>query len=248
MTDLGDAVGRGARWRVTPRLVFGLLILIFGVVSLLDRLGVDTGAALRFIPPVGLLVIGLTCLVQCRGRSGTFWGIVWIVSGTWWLLDVLGMTQVKLGTVFFPGLLLILGGSIVWRALRGPALSRRRSGAPGGAPGADADAVVSLFAALAGLEQRNSSPAFRGGDISAVMGGATLDLRDAKVAGEEAVLEVFAFWGGIEIRVPDDWTVSSKVLPIMGGFEDKTHPLTGAAHGRLVVRGVVVMGGVEVSN
>ncbi len=250
MTDIGEPAGGGARWRITPRLVFGLLILAFGVISLLDRLGFDTGHVLRFLLPGGLLLVGLTCLVQCWGRRGAFWGVVWIVAGSWWLLDVLGMTSVKLGTVFFPAVLLLLGGSIVWRALRGPSVVWRRK-LPGGettAATSEDGAVVNMFATLAGLEQRSSSPAFRGGDISAVMGGATLDLRSARIAGEEAVLEVFAFWGGIEIHVPDDWAVVSKVLPIMGGFEDKTRPRTGEAHGRLVVRGVVLMGGVEVGN
>jgi len=37
-----------------------------------------------------------------------------------------------------------------------------------------------------------------------------------------AVLDVFAFWGGVEVRVPRDWTVVMKGTPILGGFTDKT--------------------------
>ncbi len=39
-----------------------------------------------------------------------------------------------------------------------------------------------------------------------------------------------------------------KVLPIMGAFEDKTRPPSDGGKKRLVVRGVVLMGGVEVKN
>ena len=54
-------------------------------------------------------------------------------------------------------------------------------------------------------------------------------------------------WGGIEIRVPPDWTVISRVDPILGGYEDKTTPPKDDSK-RFVVRGSVVMGGIEVKN
>jgi len=37
-------------------------------------------------------------------------------------------------------------------------------------------------------------------------------------------------------------------MPLRGGFEDKTRPPQGATMHRLVVRGLVIMGGVEVKN
>ena len=81
--------------------------------------------------------------------------------------------------------------------------------------------------------------------------GCEIDLRQASIApGTEAVIDVFAFWGGIEIKVPEDWTVVTRAVPLMGGVEDKTHvpqPLP-AVEKRLVISGIVVMGGVVVKN
>jgi hypothetical protein len=37
-------------------------------------------------------------------------------------------------------------------------------------------------------------------------------------------------------------------MPLMGAYEDKTRPSSAAVTRRLVVRGVVVMGGVEIKN
>jgi hypothetical protein len=84
-----------------------------------------------------------------------------------------------------------------------------------------ADNVVDITAILGGFERRVSAPDFRGGEITAIMGGCALDLREASLA-TEAVINVFAIWGGITIKVPPDWTVILHGTPVMGGFTEKT--------------------------
>jgi predicted membrane protein len=79
------------------------------------------------------------------------------------------------------------------------------------------------------------------------MGGCEIDLRNAQINGEAAI-DVFAMWGGIEIRVPENWTVIGRVTPLMGGFEDHTRAPQAASAHRLIVRGMVIMGGVEIKN
>jgi hypothetical protein len=54
-------------------------------------------------------------------------------------------------------------------------------------------------------------------------------------------------WGGIEVRVPSDWTVVSHVDPIMGGYQDNTQTPKEESK-RFVIRGPVIMGGLEVTN
>jgi predicted membrane protein len=78
------------------------------------------------------------------------------------------------------------------------------------------------------------------------MGGCALDLREASIM-KEAVINVFAIWGGITIKVPPDWTVVLQATPVMGGFTEKTaRPPDNSK--RLVVTGYAIMGGVEVRN
>ena len=81
----------------------------------------------------------------------------------------------------------------------------------------------------------------------AVMGGCEIDLDSVRSASGDATIDVLAFWGGIDIRVPRGWTVVNRVAPILGGFEDKTGG-AGPDGPRLVVRGAAIMGGVEVKN
>ena len=113
---------------------------------------------------------------------------------------------------------------------------------------ASSNSVLSAMAILGNVERRNNSQDFRGGSATSVMGRCEIDLRAAAISGgNEPVLEVFAMWGGIEIRVPSDWTVVSHVDPIMGGYEDHTQPPKEESK-RFLIRGAVIMGGIEVTN
>jgi hypothetical protein len=38
------------------------------------------------------------------------------------------------------------------------------------------------------------------------------------------------------------------VTPLLGGFDDKTRPPQGSGVHRLIIRGAVIMGGIEVKN
>jgi len=221
--------------------VFGLLIIALGVVFLGDNLDLFDGRdLLHAFWPAAFVLIGLVVLVEPRrhGGSGRAWGLVWVMAGLWVFAHQRGWIWVDFWELFFPGVLLVLGGTLVLRALRG----RRQAAGDAGS-----DAELRSFAVMSGNDIRSTSGAFRGADLGAFMGGVNLDLTGAKMAGDEAEIDVFAMWGGIEIRVPPEWTVVSKVMPLMAAFEDKTQPSPGAQK-RLLMRGVVVMGGVDVKN
>ena len=100
---------------------------------------------------------------------------------------------------------------------------------------------------LGSVERRNRASDFRGGWASACMGGVKLDLTQADMAADRALLRISVMMGGVEIRIPEDWAVELRVMPIMGGVEDKTRG-PAAASKRLVLRGTVLMGGVEIRN
>ena len=69
------------------------------------------------------------------------------------------------------------------------------------------------------------------------MGGCEIDLRHASMPeGRAAVLDTFAFWGGIEIRVPDDWEVVSQGSAVLGAFVNNARSQPGAKR-RLLVTG-----------
>ena len=223
--------------RLTPQLLVGTMVIAVGILLTLDNLRVlDAEKYLRFWP-VGLIALGLVKVWRSRdGFGGAFGGFVLTTIGTWLLLERVAVLDVGFRELW-PALLVFFGGFLVWQGLSGP---RRRATS-------DSQALISATAVLGGVARGNNSPAFRGGELTAIMGGCELDLRHAAIDGE-AVIDVFAMWGGIEIRVPEDWTVSSRVTPLLGGVDDKTRPPQGASRHHLVLRGFVIMAGVEIKN
>lgn len=233
--------------RLTPQLLVGLMVTAVGVLFTLENLGLARWdhQLLRYWP-AGVIAVGLVKLWQSRdGTGGAAGGFLIALAGTWLLLEQTTAVRISFGDLW-PLALVFFGAFLVWQGALG---SRRRS-TPAGTPNAaeaDANATISAVAILGGVARGNNARAFKGGDVTAILGGCELDLRQASIDGE-ASLEVFALWGGIEIRVPEDWTVVSRVVPVLGGFNDGTRPSQTAIAKRLVIRGFVMMAGVDVKN
>jgi len=238
------------------------------MIFLLGNMGlVDVDYILRFWPVI-LIAVGIFRFVEYGEDYQHSSGIFWIVVGGLFLLGSLGMLRIAFRDLW-PVVLIGLGALMMWRwAYAGRETRDSRddradratntfaaadSSAPPrdeGPPASDisSDSIISAMAVLGSVSRRNNCQDFRGGSATAFLGGCEVDLRGASITKpHEPVLEVFAMWGGIELRVPPDWTVVSHVDPIMGGFEDATQPPKDGSK-RLVVRGSVVMGGIEVTN
>ena len=230
-----------ARPRLTPQVVIGVAVIVVGVLFTLDNLGlVDAQEYLRFWPAALVLIGFVQVWHAIRDGHGWFSGLVLFGIGSWMLLT--HVVYIRLDPRdFFPLFLVFIGGYLVWRGFGGAPRPRAM----------DAHSRFSSLSVMGGVVRRNDSQAFAGADLTAVMGGCEIDLRQASIApNTEAVIDVFAFWGGIELKVPEDWIVINHVVPLMAGVEDKTQtPKAGATPAKhLILRGLLVMGGVSVKN
>ncbi|ADQ80056.1 hypothetical protein Palpr_1917 [Paludibacter propionicigenes WB4] len=92
-------------------------------------------------------------------------------------------------------------------------------------------------------------PEFKGGDLNAVFGGITLDLRRTNLPVGETVVEVNAVFGGVTIYVPVDWHVETHLDTVFGGFQDNRMPKEPLDTTRkLIIVGSCVFGGGELRN
>jgi hypothetical protein len=244
------------------RIVLGLVVVALGVLFTLSNLGVvEAGEVLRWWPAL-LLAYGLGRLTGFCCRQNTVLGVVFATAGGLLLLyeaEVIRLNPWE----FWPVILVVIGASMVTGALRRARYAATGGGAPTGAPteggsgsgagvpgapAVDAASRLNTFVVWAGLERKVTTQDFRGGDVTAIMGGAEIDLRGSKMTGDAAVVDVLVLWGGVDLYVPADWKVTVEALPLMGGIEDATRVPPGEVRGHLILKGVVLMGGVEVKN
>ncbi len=221
----------------TPQLLLGIAALILGVILLLENLDIFRFSVPFAYWPVALILFGVYKFAQARQLPGYFLGFTFASIGILLLMDNFRIINFDLGHLW-PLLLIFGGGAIVWQAL-----AREENVHP-----TEARNTVSALAFMSGIERTCNSMDFDGGELSAVMGGCELDLRRAAMKNPRATLNTFAFWGGIEIKVPETWVVESRGIPFLGGFSDTTQAPPGPPEGTLVVRGLAIMGAVEIRN
>ncbi len=235
-------------FRFTPQLVFGMFVIILGVVFTLNNIGViDSEDYLQYWPAF-VILYGVVKLIQRQNMSARIWAVAWIVVGITLLLNTLHLAHIRIWD-YWPLILILVGfGMMSGSWSRHRRLSLGNASIASGTSVNDMDSTISGMAVMGGYKRTNNSQDFRGGELTAVMGGIELDLRGASMKQNEAILDIFAFWGGVKIRIPSDWSISLEAIPILGGFEDKTSPQRGVATKRLIVRGYAVMGGGEISD
>jgi len=215
----------------TKQTTLGLLVIVAGIVIFLANINFGTTRSiLADWWPLALIVTGIY-LLWSNARSYV-WPLVLMGSGGILLLKTLKIADVDFGTLIIPLILLLVGTSIIVSALR-----RQRQ------PTISND--DSMTAILGGTTSRNVSDNYEGAMVTAIMGGVELDISRATIKNE-AILSVNIIMGGLELRVADDVQIINRTQSILGGVENKTAPTTQKNNPRLVIEGLILMGGIEI--
>lgn len=214
------------------RIVTGITIVLAGVMILLSNINVfNFGPVFADWWPVLLIGAGLLMLVN--DSKNYIWGIFISGLGVLFLVNTLDIARVDVGDIFFPAVLVAVGLSIL---LKGSGSVARRVSEKN-----DED----ITAVLGGSSHKNTSPDYRGGKVTVVMGGVEIDLSKAMIK-KDASLDVFALMGGVELRVPENVIVKSRAAVVMGSIEDKTRPVHSKDAPVLFLDGTLIMAGVEI--
>jgi predicted membrane protein len=221
---------------------WGGVVLFVGVVLLLDHMGVISAAGLwRFWPMILVLAGIVNLLDECK----RIWGVCLLIAGVLLQLGQFGIVHVT-WALLWPILIIGVGLSLMWGSIRARKSIDERGDVVTG-PG-----TLNELAIFSGVEKRIMGKNFRGGRLVAIFGGIEIDMWQAEMEGDTAILHVDAIFGGVELRVPDTWLVSSEGQGVFGGYSDSTHlrPPTDSNETRktLVVRGMALFGGVEIRN
>ena len=214
------------------RMWLGLLLVTLGAFGMMDVLGIlswdDTVSRWW---PAAIITLGL--ITMASERRVSFGPSLVTGIGALLLLGRLGLMDASAAG---PLVLLGIGIAIFVSSLNHSAPSGSTAGRQS----------VALFGAS---RIQNRSEHLTHADVSAIFGGATLDLREAHI-DDEATVDATALFGGVDVLVPEGWRVLLGGIPIFGGFEDKTkgqaEPKPGSP--TLRVNATSIFGGVTVAN
>lgn len=242
-------------WGHSGSLFTGLVVILIGVFFLVKTMGLLPDINLKDYWPVLLIFFGTMRVINPRSNHSFFWGPVFIVVGGAFLaknLHYIDYDLVKL----WPVIPILIGINIILRPIFWPhhhvhhynrdcRRVRERTFARDASVISDDELSISLV--LSGGEYQCTSKQFKGGTIALTLAGCELDLRDVVTDQSEITLDVNLLLGGVEMRIPDTWSVSYRGTPVLGSFQDNTRPASQATT-KLVIRGTVTLAGFEVRN
>ncbi len=220
--------------------IVAIILIVLGALFLLQSFDLlNFGNALASWWPLILVLVGFSKLKGPNKTAGTVIFVLGIVflSGT---LDIINWSSIFR---FWPLILIFVGLSMLYK---------HRQGAPGhffSHTATTKNENVTANAIFGHIDQVISSDQFRGGDLLALFGSVTIDLRQAKLSPKGCVLNCTSLFGGIEVYVPDNVSVRVTGTPIFGGIDNKVPPVsnTEAKTGELVLQCTVAFGGVDIS-
>lgn len=225
------------------RVVIGAFILIIGVLALVDKLNIFESLHFFQFWPTVFIAVGILKILHSKARSSMIIGGGLIFVGVVLTLKHLGLLHFNLWD-WWPAILIGVGAYIMFKDKGQDGAGTLAFGS--GEQVSSDNSCLDISVVMGGNKTVSNAQDFKGGDITAVMGGVELDLRGASIQSD-AVLNLWATWGGIVIKVPADWSIVNRGTALMGAIEDKTMSPAGASK-RLIITGTAIMGGVEIKN
>lgn len=224
--------------------IIGIVLVAVGALYLLINFDIlpATIENLAFNWKGIVLVVGIVSYATSSNKMpGVFMvtaAIYFIVAAYVW--QEYGI-NIGLSRIFWPGLMIAAG--ILLLNKRKIEFKRRVSG--------EAFDYLNDSNIMGGGEVKVRSDQFKGGQASAVFGGASYDMTGSKLAEGKHVLEVLAVFGGFTFIVPSDWEVQLEVTAIFGALVDKrkfVKPPESGNNKVLRIKGFVLFGGGEIKN
>lgn len=230
---------------MSKRIFLGGAFLILGLLLTLDNLNI-----FRFDLPdylfrwYSILIIVGVFLAAVREKIG--FGITLIIIGGIFLLDEMAYYyywNFEFRDIFdlWPLILVGIGLSLILKRNRDNSYEKKNL--------EDEMDYVDEIAVFSGAERVVTSREFKGGKLTSIFGGTSLNLTNADLARGTNVLDVFTMFGGNDIRVPADMNVKVKVTAIFGAFADERKVINENEDNdgkELVIKGLVLFGGGEV--
>lgn len=222
------------------RLWLGIIFVAIGGVWLLDNLGIIPDIPDFLVSWKSFLIVLGVFLILGRGKIEP--GIILIGIGSVFMLEDLGILEWRnIWQLFWPVIIIIVGISLILRR------NHHRTGFGEKKNDVDNDVdYIDEYNFFGGREIIINSQGFKGGKITSMFGGSSIDLRSSDLAMGTNKLDVFAMFGGTSLIVPPDWTIKVEVFSLLGAFSDNRYSSLKVVPNPdkvLIITGFVMFGG-----
>ncbi len=240
------------------KIAAGVILVGIGIALLLRNMGMLLPNWL-FTWPIILIIIGIYTGIKHNFKNNSW--IILIAIGGFFLVDKF-IPGLRLEPYFWP--ILIIGIGLVY-ILKPKGSSWRKFGinnkisdkwdnidlkpnssmSDSSVENNDQFTASSVFS---GVNKKIISKNFQRGKITAVFGGADIDMSQCDI-NETAFIFMEVAFGGVKLVVPPNWVVTNEITGIFHGIEDKRYNNTAVDSSKvLVLKGSCTFGGIEIKS
>ncbi|MDR1257846.1 MAG: cell wall-active antibiotics response protein [Tannerellaceae bacterium] len=230
------------------KFVTALIFVVAGVVILGHNMGWVKDYIFRIIIswPMLLIVIGLVSFMKRNLMAG----FLLLCIGVYFILPRIPGIEGEWLSTYWPTLLILAGVVILFRRHKAPwhkcdgrfkGQERRKEQIE--------DGFVVVDISFGNSSHIVMDPVFRGADLDASFGSISLDLRRTSLEAAETYIDIDCSFSGIIIFIPSQWTLKLEIDNTFGGCDDKRYVAQEADSGhKLIIRGDILFGGLEIKN
>ncbi len=236
------------RKTVDKKSIIAILLIVAGGLLFLQTFDLIDFSIQYYILNWKTLLIAIGIIIVASSERKIAGYILIGLGFLFWIPRFAGYS-IQLHQVFWPLVLIGIGLAILNRRNIHDR-AKREHGVPGGKDENIMNDYIDDVSIFGGGTKKYTSQNLKGGNVTAIFGGSEIDLLNADLAVEGAVVDVFTMFGGTKLIIPGSWQVKSEVFSLFGGLSDKRHikPSEALPDKTIVVKGVVLFGGVEIKN
>jgi len=226
----------------------GIVLLAIGGVLLANEVGADIPSWI-FSWPMIPIAIGLFIGAKMNFRPDGW--LIPVFVGAAFLIDKM-MPEVELRHFIWPAIIILAGLFMIFRPRRKRHEYWSRAWQNEAAITSDtgrSEDHMEMVTVFGHNKKVVLSKNFKGGECVAFFGGNELNLMQADFTGTME-LELTQVFGGTKLIIPSNWKISSEIVTVFGGLDDKRQLTSEPADPNKVLKlvGTTVFGGIEIKS
>lgn len=220
----------------------GVIFLLIGTFLLVRNLHLDIPS---WTVSWQMLVIVIGLFVWIKSEFKNVGGVIMILVGSFFLAKEMLWFPPDIARFTWPAVFIVIGLCLMFSRQadfrKKPCIPVRK--------GNSTDDFLETSVIFSGENRIVVSKNLKGGKVTAIFGGADINMLQADFQGV-IELDATCIFGGLELIVPSNWNVKVDITTVLGGVEDKRPvELIGDNPDKvLLLKGTCIFGGVEIKS